>query len=80
MIDIENMFKYQGKTTKVIGSSEQKPIKKFMIISHLYRKINYPMMVTTWVIMSFLKQFMRKNIILKNLNNETVETLSRGCI
>ena len=28
MIDIENMFKYQGKTTKVIGSSRTKTYKE----------------------------------------------------
>ena len=28
MIDIENMFKYQGKTTKVIGSSRTKIYKE----------------------------------------------------
>ena len=65
MIDIENMFKYQRRQPKLLELQEQKPIKKFMIISHLYREINYPMMVTIWVIMSLLKQFMRKNIILK---------------
>ena len=65
MIDIENMFKYQGKTTKVIGSSRTKPTKKFMIIYHLCRVTNYPMMVIIWVIMNLQKQFMRKNIILK---------------
>ena len=46
MIDIENMFKYQGKTTKVIGSSRTKTYKE------IYDNFSY--IKKYWIVISLM--------------------------
>ena len=74
MSSIENMFKYQGKTTKVIGSERTKVYKE------LYDHISS----LQWNKLPFHGEYLGDNELaqtiyakkyyLKNLNNETVET------
>ena len=73
MIDIENMFKYQGKTTKVIGSSRTKTYKEMYdhISSLQGNKLPYN---GDYLGDNELAQAIyEKKYYLKNLNNETVE-------
>ena len=73
MIDIENMFKYQGKTTKVIGSTRTKTYKELYdhISSLQGNKLPYD---GNYLGDNELAQTIyEKKYYLKNLNNETVE-------
>ena len=71
---ISNMFKYQGKTTKVIGSSRTKTYKElYEHISSLQgNKLPYD---GDYLGSNELAENIYKNkYYLKNLNNEPVET------
>lgn len=73
MIDIENMFKYQGKTTKVIGAPRTKTYKEMYdhISSLQGNKLPYD---GDYLGDNELAQAIyEKKYYLKNLNNETVE-------
>ena len=74
MIDIENMFKYQGKTTKVIGSSRTKTYKEVYDHISSLQGNKLPYDGNYLGDNELAKTIYEKKYYLKNLNNETVET------
>ena len=74
MIDIENMFKYQGKTTKVIGSSRTKTYKEIYDHISSLQGNKLPYDGNYLGDNELAKTIYEKKYYLKNLNNETVET------
>ena len=74
MIDIENMFKYQGKTTKVIGTSRTKTYKEIYDHISSLQGNKLPYDGNYLGDNELAKTIYEKKYYLKNLNNETVET------
>ena len=73
MIDIENMFKYQGKTTKVIGSSRTKTYKEMYDYISSLQGNKLPYNGDYLGDNELAQTIYEKKYYLKNLNNETIE-------
>ncbi len=66
MSKINQMFDYEGKTTKVVGNSKTQIYKKLFDIFQKNKIVkNFLIIAITQVIMNQLKIYMKKNIFLK---------------
>ena len=74
MSSIENMFKYQGKTTKVIGSARTKVYKELYDHISSLQGNKLPFNGDYLGDNELAQTIYAKKYYLKNLNNETVET------
>ena len=74
MSSIENMFKYQGKTTKVIGSTRTKVYKELYDHISSLQGNKLPFNGDYLGDNELAHTIYQKKYYLKNLNNETVET------
>ena len=74
MSNIENMFKYQGKTTKVIGTSRTKTYKELYDHVSSLQGNKLPFNGNYLGDNELAQNIYEKKYYLKNLNNETVET------
>jgi len=74
MSSIENMFKYQGKTTKVIGSARTKVYKELYDHISSLQGNKLPFHGDYLGDNELAQTIYEKKYYLKNLNNETVET------
>ena len=77
MIDIENMFKYQGKTTKVIGTSRTKTYKEIYDHISSLQGNKLPYDGNYLGDNELAKTIYEKKYYLKNLNNETLKLVLR---
>ena len=74
MSNIDNMFKYQGKTTKVIGTSRTKTYKELYDHISSLQGNKLPFNGEYLGDNELAQNIYEKKYYLKNLNNETVET------
>ena len=74
MIDIENMFKHQGKTTKVIGTSRTKTYKELYDYISSLQGNRLPFNGKYLGDNELAQTIYEKKYYLKNLNNETIES------
>ncbi len=74
MSSVENMFKYQGKTTRVIGSSRTKTYKELYEYISSLQGNKLPFNGDYLGDNELAQNIYEKKYYLKNLNNETVET------
>jgi ribonucleoside-diphosphate reductase alpha chain len=74
MIDIENMFKHQGKTTKVIGTPRTKTYKELYDHISSLQGNKLPFNGNYLGDNELAQTIYEKKYYLKNLNNETIES------